>query len=47
MILITGNDPIVDGLCSALDSLGRPYCRLDKSNSLPRDYFRGIPSSQL
>ena len=30
MILITGNDPIVDGLCSALDSLGRPYCRVDK-----------------
>jgi hypothetical protein len=30
MILITGNDTIVDGLCSALDSLGRPYCRVDK-----------------
>jgi hypothetical protein len=29
MILISGNDPIVDGLCSALDSLGRPYCRVD------------------
>jgi hypothetical protein len=25
MILITGNDPIVDGLCSAHDSLGRGY----------------------
>jgi hypothetical protein len=24
MILISGNDPIVDGLCSALDALGRP-----------------------
>jgi len=22
MILISGNDPIIDGLCSALDSLG-------------------------
>jgi hypothetical protein len=22
MILITGNEPIVDGVCSALDSLG-------------------------
>lgn len=30
MILITGNDPIVDGLCSTLDSLGRPYCRVDR-----------------
>ncbi|HTR54602.1 MAG TPA: hypothetical protein VMJ10_28115 [Kofleriaceae bacterium] len=29
MILISGNDPIVDGLCSALDSLGRPYRRVD------------------
>lgn len=29
MILISGNDPIVDGLCSALDSLGRPYRRAD------------------
>ena len=30
MILITGNDPIVDGVCSALDSLGRPYRRVDQ-----------------
>ena len=30
MILITGYDTIVDALCSALDSLGRPYCRVDK-----------------
>jgi len=30
MILITGNDPIVDGLCSALDALGSPYRRVDK-----------------
>lgn len=30
MILITGNEPIVDGLCSALDSLGRAYRRVDK-----------------
>jgi hypothetical protein len=30
MILITGNDPIVDGLCSALDSLGCRYRRVDK-----------------
>jgi len=29
MIMISGNDPIVDGLCSALDSLGRPYRRVD------------------
>jgi hypothetical protein len=29
MILISGDDPIVDGLCSALDSLGRPYRRVD------------------
>jgi hypothetical protein len=29
MILITGNDPIVDGLCSALESLVRPYPRVD------------------
>jgi hypothetical protein len=30
MILITGNDTIVDILCSALDSFGRPYRRVDK-----------------
>ena len=30
MILITGNDTIVDALCSALDSLGRPYRRADE-----------------
>lgn len=30
MILISGNDSIVDGLCSALDALGRSYCRVDK-----------------
>jgi hypothetical protein len=30
MILITGNEPIVHGLCSALGSLGRGYRRLDK-----------------
>jgi hypothetical protein len=30
MILISGNDPIVDGLCSALDALGRPYRRVDE-----------------
>lgn len=29
MILVSGNDPIVDGLCSALDARGRPYCRVD------------------
>src|ERR1044071_8319681 len=29
MILICGNDTIVAGLCSALDSLGRPYRRVD------------------
>jgi hypothetical protein len=29
MILISGNDPIVDGVCSALDSGGRPYRRVD------------------
>ena len=29
MILISGNDPIVDGLCSALDALGRPYQRVE------------------
>lgn len=30
MILITGNDTIVEGLSSALDSLGRPHRRVDK-----------------
>ena len=29
MILITGNEPIVDGVCSALDSLGRSHRRVD------------------
>jgi hypothetical protein len=30
MILITGDDPIVDGLCTALDSLERPFRRVDQ-----------------
>lgn len=30
MILVTGKDAIVDGLCAALDSLGRPYRRVDE-----------------
>ena len=30
MILISGTDPIVDGVCAALDSRGRPYCRVDE-----------------
>ena len=30
MILVTGNEPIVDGVCSALDSLGRAYRRVDR-----------------
>jgi hypothetical protein len=30
MILISGNDPIVDGLCSALDALGHPYRRVNE-----------------
>ena len=30
MILITGNDTIVDRLCAALDALGRPYRRVDE-----------------
>jgi hypothetical protein len=30
MILITGNDSIVDTLCTALDSLGSPYRRVDQ-----------------
>jgi hypothetical protein len=29
MILISGNDPIVDCLCSALDALGRTYHRVE------------------
>ncbi len=29
MILITGNDPFVDALCSTLDSLGRAHQRVD------------------
>jgi hypothetical protein len=33
MILITGNDPIVDSLCSALDSLGHTYRRVDALDS--------------
>ena len=34
MILITGNDTIVDALCSALDSLERPYRRVDKLDAV-------------
>lgn len=30
MILLSGNDPIVDGLCAALDALGRSYRRVDE-----------------
>jgi len=29
MILISGNDPIVNRLCTALESLERPFCRVD------------------
>ena len=34
MILITGNETIVDGLCSALESLARPYRRVDKLDAV-------------
>jgi hypothetical protein len=48
MILITGNDAIVDGLCSALDSLGRPYRRVDELDADLRAVRRsGIPYTIL